>query len=238
VRSRTFPFQMSDKPRPASCPWWVTPADILSFVLVTLLVWTLATGRGPVFHLAGVRVKMTSALRLAFWVAVVLTSRHLAFRRENLPRRIERLLGRARSRFLSRDPRLAEDDYLPPVRTVHVTAFEIVAVGALMLLLTVAMTYPQIARFDSVRDLGDPLFATWRLAWVAHQLPRDPLHLFDGDIYHPAPLTLAYSDSTCCPRCWRRPRSGSARPASTSSTRGFSSRSSSPAWRCTRWCGG
>ena len=24
------------------------------------------------------------------------------------------------------------------------------------------------------RNYGDPLFSTWRLAWVAHQLPRDP----------------------------------------------------------------
>ncbi len=34
----------------------------------------------------------------------------------------------------------------------------------------------QAARLDGVRDIGDPLFSTWRLAWIAHQLPRAPLH--------------------------------------------------------------
>ena len=44
-------------------------------------------------------------------------------------------------------------------------------------------------------DTGDPLFSIWRLSWVAHQLPRDPLHLFDGNIFYPELRTLAYSDA-------------------------------------------
>jgi hypothetical protein len=34
----------------------------------------------------------------------------------------------------------------------------------------------------------------WILAWIAHQLPRDPLNLFNANIFHPEPLTLAYSE--------------------------------------------
>src|SRR5262245_38192297 len=32
------------------------------------------------------------------------------------------------------------------------------------------------------------------MAWVAHQLPRDPVHLFDANILYPERHTLAYSD--------------------------------------------
>ena len=67
-------------------------------------------------------------------------------------------------------------------------------------LLTIVLTYPQI-RFMSSRagDHYDVLFSVWRLAWIAHQLPRDPLHLFDGNIFFPQPHTLAYSDALLLP---------------------------------------
>jgi hypothetical protein len=41
----------------------------------------------------------------------------------------------------------------------------------------------------------DAYFNVWRLAWVAHQLPRDPLHLFDANIFSPARDTFALSDA-------------------------------------------
>jgi hypothetical protein len=34
----------------------------------------------------------------------------------------------------------------------------------------------------------------WIIAWIAHQLPRDPLHLFDANIFYPEPNTLAFSE--------------------------------------------
>jgi hypothetical protein len=34
----------------------------------------------------------------------------------------------------------------------------------------------------------------WAIAWIAHQLPRDPLRLFDANIFHPEKHTLAYSE--------------------------------------------
>ena len=46
---------------------------------------------------------------------------------------------------------------------------------------------------------GDAFFSVWRLAWIAHQLRTDPVHLFDGNIFHPERGTLAYSDAILLP---------------------------------------
>ena len=75
------------------------------------------------------------------------------------------------------------------------------AVVALFVALTAVMTYPQVQQLGSTvaRNEGDALFSTWRLAWVAHQLPRDPLNLFNGNIFHPERGTLAFSDAMIVP---------------------------------------
>ena len=66
----------------------------------------------------------------------------------------------------------------------------------LMSCLTVAVLYPQVRHLGSVaRGSPDPIFSTWRIAWIAHQLPRDPLHLYDANIFFPEKRTLAYSDA-------------------------------------------
>jgi hypothetical protein len=62
-------------------------------------------------------------------------------------------------------------------------------------LLTAALTWPQVAHPFSVPPHDDAYFSMWRLAWIAHQLPRDPAHLFDGNTLYPAKDTLAYSDA-------------------------------------------
>jgi hypothetical protein len=64
---------------------------------------------------------------------------------------------------------------------------------------TAVVLRQQLRAYTSVPDLGDPLFSMWRLAWVAHQLPIDPRHLFDANIFHPAVRTLAYSDAMLAP---------------------------------------
>jgi len=70
----------------------------------------------------------------------------------------------------------------------------------LFTLMWAAMTYPQVLRMhDSVNDVGDPLLNTWALAWVAHQLPFAPAHVFDGNIFHPERRTLAYSETLLAP---------------------------------------
>lgn len=44
-------------------------------------------------------------------------------------------------------------------------------------------------------DNGDALLNMWAVAWVAHELPRHPLHVFDANIFFPEPRTLAYSEA-------------------------------------------
>lgn len=64
-------------------------------------------------------------------------------------------------------------------------------------LLAILHTWP-LARDPahlSRNDNGDALLNTWAIAWVAHQLPRDPLHLFDANIFYPERLTLGYSEA-------------------------------------------
>ena len=61
--------------------------------------------------------------------------------------------------------------------------------------LTAAFTWPQVLRPLSVPPHDDAYFSMWRIAWIAHQLPRDPLHLFDANILYPEKRTLAYSDA-------------------------------------------
>jgi hypothetical protein len=70
----------------------------------------------------------------------------------------------------------------------------------LFALLTAVMTWPQALRLrDGVHDPGDPLMVTWVLAWVAHQLPSAPGHLFDANIFYPERNTLAYSETMVVP---------------------------------------
>lgn len=66
--------------------------------------------------------------------------------------------------------------------------------------LTAVMTYPQALHIhDRVHDDGDPLYVSWVLAWVAHQLPRAPAHIFDANMFYPEKRTLAYSETLLLP---------------------------------------
>jgi hypothetical protein len=63
-------------------------------------------------------------------------------------------------------------------------------------LLAVGHTWP-LARQPGVYsrvDNGDYSLNVWTVDWVARTLPTDPVHLFDANIFHPAPRTLAYSE--------------------------------------------
>jgi len=50
-------------------------------------------------------------------------------------------------------------------------------------------------QLTSIPENVDAYFSLWRIAWIAHQLPRDVVHLFDANIFHPLRHTLAYSDA-------------------------------------------
>ena len=51
----------------------------------------------------------------------------------------------------------------------------------------------------SRNDNGDAQLNEWILAWVAHQLPRDPAHLFQANIFYPAHDALAFSEPLIVP---------------------------------------
>ncbi len=81
-------------------------------------------------------------------------------------------------------------------RTLHVCA-----ITALFALITVIHTWPlasDLTRLSRV-DAPDAQLNAWALAWVAHQLPNDPLHLFDANIFHPERYTLSYSEPLLVP---------------------------------------
>src|SRR6266568_6819398 len=60
---------------------------------------------------------------------------------------------------------------------------------------SVIWVIPHLLHLRGVPDPGDPIFSAWRIAALTHQLATDPLHLWNGNIFYPAPLTLTYSDS-------------------------------------------
>jgi len=70
------------------------------------------------------------------------------------------------------------------------------ATGLLFLTLAIAHTWPLMTAPQTLSrvDNGDYSLNAWALAWVVHQLPRDPLHLFDANIFYPEPRTLAFSE--------------------------------------------
>jgi hypothetical protein len=80
-------------------------------------------------------------------------------------------------------------------RSRHAAAF------AACVLLAVLHTWP-LARHPgrlSLNDNADAQLNEWILAWIAHQLPRDPAHLFEGNIFYPAHDALAFSEPLIVP---------------------------------------
>lgn len=74
---------------------------------------------------------------------------------------------------------------------------QVLSATAIISVLALIYTYPlataptKANRFDS----PDALFNAWTLSWDLHQLGRDPLHLFDANIFFPDKGTLAYSEN-------------------------------------------
>jgi hypothetical protein len=67
---------------------------------------------------------------------------------------------------------------------------------AAALAVTVVFTWPLVLGFDRLGRTapGDGPYAIWNVAWVAHALTTDPLHLLDANIFHPHSKTLTYSE--------------------------------------------
>ncbi|HEV8346601.1 MAG TPA: hypothetical protein VGQ16_08505 [Vicinamibacterales bacterium] len=76
------------------------------------------------------------------------------------------------------------------------TSAELAVVLAALLAIAVAATYPLIGhlRTHLPNDLGDPVLATWILAWGARALASPALHVWDAPSFFPYGHTLAYAE--------------------------------------------
>lgn len=171
-------------------------ADILAAGFAIAGTIALCTD-GAEFQIGFIHLSMRSPWRPYLWALIVLGIRNwivpepgtlawLARRgRDPLPFDERRLFGESLT-WTARLGRLA----------LLVLGFSVLAV---------ALTWPQVRHLDSVPDMGDPLFSIWRIAWVSHQIVRNPLHLFDGNMFYPERLTLTYSDSVLVPALMSAP---------------------------------
>jgi hypothetical protein len=73
--------------------------------------------------------------------------------------------------------------------------------AGICVLLALLHTWPLITAPGTLsrNDNGDAQLNEWILAWIAHQLPRAPAHLFDANIFYPARDTLAFSEPLIVP---------------------------------------
>ena len=160
-------------------------ADILVAALVLLGVYVVVSGPLET-HIAGSRWSMSRPSR-AFVLAMIIA----AVRHWLVPHHpwIRRWIVRGEATASEVDPGHGQ-----PAQPLRSFIAETVVVTVGFAAFVVALTWPQAALLHSVPDKGDPLFSTWRISWIAHQIVRDPLHLFDGNTFHPERLTLTYSD--------------------------------------------
>lgn len=163
---------------------WIADALFFTFLVLAFVISVTGgyrVGRGW-YRMSA--TDPTHAIVVAFSIGVI---RHLLVRRPSLR---ERLTARRLARGSSATSALHLQ--APPAR-------EWIIATSLMAVATVVLLNDQVATLTGVRDRGDPLFSMWRLAWVAHQIVTDPVHLFDANIFYPATNTLAYSDATLLP---------------------------------------
>jgi hypothetical protein len=76
---------------------------------------------------------------------------------------------------------------------------EVLVVSAIGVVLAAVMTWPLVTgmgHLGRTADIdADGQFSIWNVAWVAHTIVVDPIHLFDANIYYPHRRTLAYSEA-------------------------------------------
>lgn len=73
--------------------------------------------------------------------------------------------------------------------------------AAVFALLAIVHTWPLVTEpgILSRNDNGDAQLNEWIIAWIAHQLPREPLRLFQGNIFYPARDVIAFSEPLVVP---------------------------------------
>lgn len=180
-------------------------ADIAVLCLLAVAAYVLVEG-GFIARPLGLRLAIRSTPRVLLWASVILAVRHFIVFRPTLPEWIVnwvRDMALAAGHLREDDLELSAQAGTPGPASPQRRHRLLMAAGLALFFagLTVFMTYPQVRHLDTgvSPDIGDPLFSTWRISWVAHQIVRDPLHLFDGNIFHPTRYTLAFSDAALVP---------------------------------------
>ncbi|MEI7889653.1 MAG: hypothetical protein WCI34_05025, partial [Actinomycetes bacterium] len=74
---------------------------------------------------------------------------------------------------------------------------ELLVVAVVAVALSVLQTFPLIAHLGSSmpKDLGDPLYQAWQVAWDGHALLHQPGHFWQANHSYPLPDSLAFSDA-------------------------------------------
>ena len=70
----------------------------------------------------------------------------------------------------------------------------------LFFFLAIVHTWPlatNLAHLSLIHD--DEWLNAWAVAWIAYQLPRDPMHLFNANIFHPHYRALTYTEPVIVP---------------------------------------
>ena len=167
----------------------VTALDLLIAVALLLTVLIALTG-GTRFTIGPLRVSMRDPLRPLAWTAGLALARWWFWRHIPPVPMLTGLVALLRSAVYP--DRSAFVD--APRRPAHLASYV-----AGLVVLTLVPLWPHVTSPGAVPDAGDPYFTAWRVAWVAHQIVTSPLELFDGNIFHPTPWTLSYSDSILLP---------------------------------------
>lgn len=186
-------------------PGWAIAADVVTAALLLLGAGILIVGPIPRIDLAGLRVSVSSPQRAILIAAVIAAVRHWLVPRHPILTPI--LTPIVRRVYVGPDGPDSDERHLfgRPGSTAWPAWLELAVVVAAFCTLVATATWPQIRRLDSVPDLGDPLFSVWRIAWIAHQVVHDPMHLFDGNMFYPERLTLTYSDPVLVPALFAAP---------------------------------
>ena len=94
-------------------------------------------------------------------------------------------------------------------RLGHPGARALFSAAGLFLVLACIHTWPLVTDLNGLsrNDNADTMLNEWAVSWVAHQLPRAPTRLFEANIFHPHPHTLAYSEPLILPGLNTRSRS-------------------------------
>src|SRR6266508_1658151 len=88
---------------------------------------------------------------------------------------------------------------MPPLRRATEESQKrllVLAAGLAYLAIAAAMTWPLVAAPSRLGFANMDVFGNvWALAWDVHQAARDPLRLFDSNMFFPYTLSLAYAES-------------------------------------------